>query len=144
MSGRETPAQPRRPDWPERLALLLESRHRMQFAWGVHDCCLFAADAVEAMTGSDPAANWRGSYSTEAGAEAIIGRIGLEGMVAAALEAFGAGACDPAFAQRGDVVLVLVGNQPTMGVCTGDAVAAPGPDGLVFVGLGDVLRAWSV
>ena len=141
---RARPENPRLPDWPERLAALVEARRDARFAWGVHDCCLFAADAVEAMTGSDPAAAWRGSYNTEAGAEAIIGPLGLEGMAAAALEAIGAGACDPAFAQRGDVVLVLVGNQPTMGVCTGDAVAAPGPDGLVFVGLGDVLRAWSV
>lgn len=142
MVGRERPARARLQDWPERLAELVEARRTMAFAWGGNDCCLFAADAVLAMTGADPAAAFRG-YASEDEAARLI-RDGLEEVVAAALAEFGAGACHPAFVQRGDLALVLMGNQPTVTVVLGATVAGPGPDGLVFLPAGAVLRAWSI
>lgn len=135
---------PRLADWPERLAALVEARRLAPFAWGSQDCCLFAADAVQAATGADPAAFWRGTYASEAEAEALLGMKGLEDRVAAVLAAFGARDCPAGFAQRGDVALVLAGNQPTMGVVLGETVAAPGPEGLVFLPRAAILRAWSV
>ncbi len=142
---RLAPLTPRRPDWPERLAALIEERRRAPFRWGAQDCCLLAADAVVAMTGEDPATAWRGRYTSEVEAEALLGPAGgLEAMVAAALAEFGAAECSPAFAQRGDVALVLAGNQPTMGVVLGDVVAAPGPEGLTFLPPAAIQRAWSI
>jgi hypothetical protein len=136
--------RPRLPDWTERLAELVEERRQAPFAWGSQDCCLFAADAVVAVTGGDPAAAWRGKYRTEAGAERLLGALGLEGTVAQALADFGLQECPPAFAQRGDLAIVASGNLPTVGVVLGDAVAAPGPDGLAFVPLTSASRAWGV
>lgn len=44
---------------------------RSAFIWGQTDCILAVCNHVLAMTGIDPAAPWRGSYSDEAGARAI-------------------------------------------------------------------------
>lgn len=45
---------------------------RGRHEWGVRDCCLWPADWVMLCRGFDPAAKWRGRYSTEAEALAFI------------------------------------------------------------------------
>ncbi len=141
MTGRV--ALPRRPDWPERLAELVEARRHAPFRWGAHDCVLWAADAIVACTGQDPAAEWRGRYGNETEAEAIILRAGgLAELVAGAQATRGAGECPVGQAQRGDTVLVQYGNTLMMGVVLGDLVAVPGLDGLVFLPLRAARRAW--
>ena len=141
---RPAPHHPRRPDWPERLAALVEARRDMPFAWGSQDCCSFAADAVEAMTGRDWLAPHRGQYQDAAGAEAIIGPDGLEALVAGLLADFGARDCPPGFVQRGDLALVLSGNDLTLGVVLGETIAAPGLRRLAFVPRSAIRRGWSV
>lgn len=141
---RLAPLTPRHPDWPERLAALIEERRRAPFRWGTQDCCTLAADAVLAMTDCDPMGPHRGQYADEVGADALLGPDGLEAMVAEMLAEFGAQDCPAGFAQRGDVALVLAGNQPTMGVVLGDVVAAPGPEGLAFLPPAAIQRAWSI
>ncbi|WP_439547863.1 DUF6950 family protein [Falsiroseomonas sp.] len=134
---------PRLQDWPERLAELVEDRRHAPFRWGGHDCVLWAADAVLACTGQDPAAEWRGRYATEAEADAIIGTAGgLAELVARAQAQRGAGECAVAHAQRGDTALVEYGNTLMMGVVLGDLVAVPGLNGLVFLKLRAARRAW--
>lgn len=54
------------------LGRYIESCSRRAFGWGTWDCCLFAADAVKAMTGRDPASRLRATYCNEAEALAII------------------------------------------------------------------------
>ena len=54
----------RRADWRPRLTEYLARVAGARFRPGQHDCALFAAGAVEAMTGHDPAAEWRGTYRT--------------------------------------------------------------------------------
>ena len=140
---RVKPTTPRLPDWPERLAALVEARRNTPFAWGSHDCGLFAADAVLACTGVDPAAALRGTYADEAGATAALGPVeGLDGVVRRMEDARGTALCPPALAQRGDTALVQIGNTLAMGVVLGDLVAAPGVDGLVFVPLSAARRVW--
>ena len=58
----------------------LRDAMRREFSWGGHDCALFCADRVLAVTGVDPARRWRGSYHSEAGARAVIEAAG--GLVA--------------------------------------------------------------
>ncbi|MDQ1081454.1 DUF6950 family protein [Pseudoroseomonas cervicalis] len=141
---RPMPTRPRVQDWPERLAELIEARREMPFTWGLHDCCTFAADAAVALTGSDPMAQFRGRYSDEEGAAAMVGQGGLEEKVAAELAAWGAREIRPAFAQRGDWALVMVGNDLMSGVVIGAEVAVPGPDGLRFVSLQAARRCWGI
>ena len=141
---RPLPQTVRADDWPERLAAFFEERREATFEWGKHDCALFAADAMQAMTGVDPLEQFRG-YSTEEEGDAILAEFGgMEPLLDAALTAAGAMRCDPAFAQRGDFVLLDVGNQPTCGVWAGEYALAPGADRLYFVPRHRVLAAWAV
>lgn len=141
---RPDPIRARAADWPERLAAFIDARRDKPFAWGQQDCFTFAADAAVEQTGDDPAASIRGTYSTEKGAEAVVGSEGLEAWVASMMAAWGAPECEPAVAQRGDIVFVGVGNQRMCGVHLGATVAVPGADHLHFLPASRVLRAWVV
>ncbi len=127
-------------DWPERLAALFAAREAQPFEWGVHDCCLFAADAVLAVTGHDPAADLRGMYSTETGAARVLRRYGGVAGVAIAH----AGRVVPvALAQPGDVGLSQHDpERPALAVWGGAAWHAAAPLGVVVVPAGAVVRAW--
>lgn len=137
-------ALPRLADWPERLAELVEARRSLPFDWGTQDCCVFPFDAVLAMTGVDMFAFYRGRYSTEAEANALIGAAGLDGAVLALMAGFGAPLILPSTAQRGDVALVVVGNMELLGLVVGDRVAVTGTDGLVFVKNATARRVWAI
>lgn len=127
----------RRPDWPERLASLIDERRHAPFAWGLQDCALFAADAVLALTGDDPAKNFRG-YDDEREALRIVkGAGGMRGLVDLPKKHRG-------FAQRGDVVLAEIDGRETFGVCLGTQYAAPGVNGLVFRPMTEVVAAFEV
>jgi hypothetical protein len=141
--GRPPSPTPRLPDWPERLAALVEARRDAPFAWGVQDCMIWAADAVLACTGEDPAAPWRGSYATEAEALAIMAGFGGQvPMIEAVQAARGAAECPLPFAQRGDTALVRQGNQLVMAVVLDGMLAAAGDDGLLMLPIDTALRVW--
>lgn len=142
---RPVPARPRLPDWPRRLTDALAAARRRGFVWGSHDCWTAAAAIACAVTGRDPAAAVRGTYATEEEAEAILARCGgLEAYVAGTLAEFGAPECDPAFVQRGDLVLVEAGNQRMVGVIADARIAVPGVDGMQLLRLGRARRAWAI
>lgn len=135
----------RRPGWPERLAAYLATARRRPFAWGAHDCALFSAGAVEALTGTDLAAPYRGRYTTARGAARVLRRAG-----AGSLDAFVAGYFPrlpgPLLAQRGDLALVDSGTGAglALGVVYGAQVLSVGPDGLAEVPLSAAVTAWRV
>lgn len=90
-------------DWPQRLDDFLRAAQGRLFTWGEHDCALFAADAVLAITGEDHAAAFRGRYSTARGALRalkVYGQGTLEATVAARL---GPVVINPRGLQRGDI-----------------------------------------
>jgi len=132
-------------DWQTKLREFIESRTFSPFAFGVNDCCLFACDAIAAITGVDMAAEIRG-YTTEAEADAVLAQWGgVEGVAAAMCEKHGAPEIPPAFAQRGDVVLchLVTGDTLTI-VDTGGRLVGPGKDGLVTVPRKTMRRAWRI
>lgn len=64
------------PDWRPRLHALLEARRALGFSWeDGRDCCLWAADAILAMTGKDVAAELRG-YRSRFGATRRLVELG--------------------------------------------------------------------
>jgi hypothetical protein len=101
----------RKHSWPEDLHAFIEARKREPFCWGKNDCCIFTADAIEAMTGVDVAADYRHlSYSDEAGAFAalhsVTGGQTVEDAATYAANKYGMKLLPSVlFAQRGDLVL---------------------------------------
>lgn len=104
----------------EVLSTFLSAAAARGFAWGAHDCMLFAADWAHARTGSDPAAPWRGRYRSEGEALQLVAEAGgMAALMGRALEALGwVKAHAP---QAGDVGVFLVptpkGRDEVAGVC---------------------------
>lgn len=142
---RPVTGRPRGHDWPERLEAFIQSRRRLPFAWGSHDCTSFAADAAIELIGVDPMAPWRGTYTTEDEAEAILAKGGgLEALMVQGAATAGIPECERNFLQRGDIALVEVGNQRAVGIVMAGKVAVPGPDGVHFVPPSMIVRAWAI
>ncbi|GAA4218607.1 hypothetical protein GCM10022253_19400 [Sphingomonas endophytica] len=103
----------RLPDWEQRLHDYVSALEGASFAWGTLDCALFAAGAVRAQTGVDPAADFRDRYRSAAGSVRALRRFGA-GTLAATIDARLPGIA-PAFARRGDIVMT----GGIAGVCLG-------------------------
>lgn len=116
------------PDWQNRLNAVMKAAIERPFSWGQHDCCLFAADCAEAITGNDFAAGWRGTYDSETGAKKAILRGGgsLEKVLARYLDEV-----PVKLAQRGDIAVVENAGSRCAGVVYSGAVWVPGENGLV-------------
>lgn len=136
----------RYPDWPSRLVKELQAASERPFSWGTHDCALFACNVVFALTGTDPAVIFRGSYSTEIGALRMIASYGsLAGLAEWVAKEHNCEEVRPAMAQRGDVLLIDAGTQGfALGICAGERAAVASPNGLSFVPMKYVVRAWAV
>lgn len=126
-------------DWQLRLEALIGQRQTAPFAWGLHDCCTFAADCVEAITGQDPAPAGLRLHRTEKQALRALKRHG--GVVGIATSAMGQ-PVSSSQARVGDVVLCQAGKRDMLGVCNGTTALAPGPTGLVTVPIGEL--CWRV
>jgi hypothetical protein len=144
--------------WATReFSQFLSAQAKTPFAWGTNDCCLFPADAILAFTGHDLAAAFRGEYTTEAEALALIKSVtgGTTVEDAAAWCAKEAGLAEwadkngkplPLFAQRGDLVVLANGGNLIAGVVhlNGHHVISVGSGGLLRLPLRSAKRAWKV
>lgn len=128
-------------NWPSRFAALVDRSRALPFAWGSHDCCLWAASAVLALTGNDPGAAWRRTYRTGRAALHILESIGgLEG--AGAL--MGASIAPPR-AGEGDIGLVTWScGTKSLAVRSTNAWMCAGDAGLVDLSLDAATHAWGV
>jgi hypothetical protein len=137
------PVLTRPADWPERLAAFIEGRRLVPFAWGSNDCCCFAADAVQALTGVDLAAAFRGTYDTEFGAARAL--LDHGSVLALATAMLGEPRELPKLAQRGDVVWYAQDDRQMLGIVVGNGEwCGPGEQGLAFNPMDDVAVVWRV
>lgn len=132
----------RRSDWQPALSAAIAQALQRPFEWGVHDCALFAADAVWAMTGTDLAEGWRGRYRTATAARRRLAGAGLAD--AGALAAAHLPEIALARADQGDIAAIWTEAGPALAVVTGPLLAAPGPRGLRFGDRTLMLRAFHV
>ncbi len=102
-------------NWPRHLTAALEAAMSQPFEWGKHDCCLFAATCVIAMTGVDPMAEFRGEYSDRQTALAALKEISGSTLYNVMRRKFG----NPRRPRRGDVVYHVFEDGPTLGICDG-------------------------
>jgi hypothetical protein len=105
----------RHPDWFDRLQTYLDTVAEKPFLWGEHDCALFAASAVQRMTGVDPAEAFRNLYDSELGARKALREVGQGTLLKTAKHWFGAPK-SVYFAKRGDLVMR---DRTTLGICVG-------------------------
>lgn len=134
----------RREDWPERLAASIEAARCRPFRWGAHDCVLWSAEVVAAMTGTDLAADWRGSYDDALGARRLLQRLGASDAARLAGNLLG-NSVPVAQARRGDVVAIdTLDHGLALGICTGQQTAFTGPEGLLFAPTLGCVQAWWV
>ena len=127
--------------WEDRLGALVLERMQAPFAWGENDCCMWPADAVQAMKGIDVAEDVRGTYESARGATRVLVRLGG---LPAALARTGTPIA-PLCATVGDIGLVTAGGEMEVGgVCMGDHWLVVAKNGLGQVPLSAALQAWRV
>lgn len=130
----------RYPDWQNRLVDTIRAAKMQPFLWGEHDCLLFAADCIKAVSGNDYATAVRGTYHTAAEArKTLLKHYGtMEKALGENLEEI-----PVKLAQRGDVAMVENQGRHCAGVIWNGGVYVPGINGLVLLKCRP-LRAWRV
>ena len=129
-------------NWPALLANFVEQHRHTPFAWREWDCCSMAAAWVQCCTGVDVfgACSIKYAPTMRSALRKTIKADGLKPLVDAALGASVA----PAFAQRGDIVLLDLDGRESLAVCLGAVAAGAGVAGMEFVGQGAWTCAWRI
>lgn len=124
-------------DWRSRLIAYLASIKQQELVYGSHDCGIgLAASAIEAMTGVDVAAQWRGRYDSAASALRMLRDEGFDG-----LEALGRSmlpAVHPSHGQIGDIAFIPSEDGRglgALGVVLGDRISVLTGSGIGTVSL---------
>lgn len=121
----------RRRDWRTRLHEAIETARRRPFSWETgDDCAMFAANCVLAMTDADPAARFRGRYTTATGALRVVREAGFADLADAAASMLEE--IHPSRARVGDVAMVPVDDALgwSVGIVIGEQVAVLTPAGI--------------
>ena len=117
--------------WPDRLIAEVERHRGMAFEWGASDCVSFFADCVVAITGDDPAADFRGWFSKRSAASRMRSK-GLKSIEAGVLARFPS--IPVAMAGRGDLVYpAKVDKMMAPAVITGAHAISRNEDGWVSI-----------
>lgn len=133
----------RKKDWRASLVAYVASVSKAEFKPGRHDCALFAAGAVEAMTGEDLAAKWRGKYRSLKRGQVLLQKSGFADHIELAASHFDE--VPPLMAQVGDIAVIEASGEDALGVVQGSYVwAALTGGGLGLVPLTMVKRAFRV
>ena len=134
----------RLPDWEQRLADLVQKNRKRPYEPSRHDCLLWPAEVVKAVTGKDYGRGHRGKYKSMAGAyrylRHTLGHDTAESYLDSLFDEKPVG-----FAQRGDLVM---GSDGIPAVCVGAFALSVGQEGntegLVKVPRSDWVKAWRI
>lgn len=132
-------------DWPARLSAVLSGAFGRPFSWQDHNCCLFVGECIEACTGENPVAQWANTCSNAREAQRILSRVFGGSLLSGWTKLLGE-PVPPAFAGRGDVVLIEIDGEQACGVVdmTGERVAVLSLDEMAFLPLTAAVAAWKV
>jgi hypothetical protein len=109
-------------DWAVRLSLIIKARRHEPFAWGSNDCMAWAADCVEAQTGIDTLADYRGQYDSAGGALRALRLIGSHKRTDSLMDQIWGPKWHISSAMIGDIVTVNSGTDKlglSAGICYG-------------------------
>lgn len=133
----------RRSNWRQSLVEYLGAMASQEFEPGRLDCALFAAGAVEAMTGEDAASDHRGTYETLEEGILALRRQGLRDHIDMASRLLSE--IPVALAQVGDLAVVSAPEGDALGVVQGAKIYFVSPKrGLDLVDLMQAKRAFRV
>ena len=124
--------------WEDALVNYITIKRQEPFEYGVNDCCLFAAGAVEAITGQDPMAEFRGKYDSLKTSLQVIKDIG-EGTLEATMDAKFP-EVEIGLAQRGDLAFL----DGSVGVVMGGFAYFVSDDGLERINRSLWDKCWGV
>lgn len=146
-------------NWESALARHLEVGIGRPFAWGEHDCVLFALDGVRETTGADLAAPLRGRYFGVKSALAYLRANGgsLSAMIERLLGEAGLRAVEASYASRGDLALLANRSEARTGsglpeefdgalalIAGSHAATVPPAGSIRYVPLALALKAWRI
>ena len=124
--------------WEDALANYITTKRHEPFEYGVNDCCMFAAGAIEAITGEDPMPEFRGKYDSLKTSLKVIKDIGA-GTLEATMDAKFPEA-EIGQAQRGDLAFL----DGSVGVVMGGFAYFVSDDGLERINRSLWDKCWSV
>jgi hypothetical protein len=124
--------------WEEALSEYIATKRDEPFEYGVNDCCLFAAGAVEAITGEDPMPEFRGKYDSLKTSLQVIKDIGAGTLEATMDSKFSE--VEIGQAQRGDLAFL----DGSVGVVMGGFAYFVSDDGLERVNRSLWDKCWGV
>jgi hypothetical protein len=84
--------------------------------YGIDDCCLAPANIYVGVLGFDPAARWRGRYSTRRGAQRLLGREGIIGTLSGVTKERGWRKIRPILAKIGDLGIIRTAEGPAVAI----------------------------
>jgi hypothetical protein len=119
------------------LSDYIDAMEREPFAYGRHDCLLFVAGAVHAVTGIDHAAEQRGQYRSLAAAKRLIGQP-LDFVASRFPE------IDVPQAKDGDIAALKQGREWAFGIFVGAHVYAVTKGGLGILPRSEAVKAFEV
>lgn len=125
-------------DWPERLDVFIEDARNKVFKFGVNDCCIFAARAVESIINIGLLEKVQELHKSKSS------RKNLASLVSTTLKTYKFEEVPPLSAQRGDVVIFETVLGDTVGISVGNSIVAPGEYQLEFFPLYIAKRAWRI
>lgn len=125
-------------DWQSRLVTYLSQVHATPFSYGTHDCALFCAAAINAMTGVDLAKGYRG-YRTRAAGIRKMRAAGYDDHIA--YFAAQLPECGPLHAGAGDLAVI---EGDTLGVVQGRGIYVLSEGRMTMVSLLQAKRAFRV
>ena len=128
----------RRENWRPALIDYIDQQAREPFAYGVNDCLLVVAGAVEVMIGVDHAADYRGRYASLAEGKALIGTTLLR-LVGSLFKSI-----SPAMAGDGDIAAIRQGRDWAFGIIIGAHFYVQTETGMGILPRGDAVKAFRV
>ena len=112
-------------NWPRHLVREIEAANERPFVWGEHDCCMFAANCVKAITGEDLMPEFRGEYSDAESAKTALKEIGSRTLYNTVRSKLG----NQKRPRPGDVVYYVFPTGPALGICAGQDCYFVGQEG---------------
>lgn len=126
----------RQNNWAYALGEYINSVHQTPFAYGSHDCGILAAGVVKAMTGVDalPDIKYTSRLELMRELKRAFGSPYIDDAVTALAQRHGWQEVKPAFAHRGDLVVLGVGRRSRLGVVSlhGTHIMTPGETGMLY------------